>query len=111
MTDFKTNEYATNNNYGNTKYECIVSSPPFLIIWTQKRNVSLQVQIAVLFSECSGDDWVLKRRCQWFCKLLPPQFLPSEMEINGTDSSLNGTEANRTTSPVFIISTRYMTQW
>ncbi|KAK9304143.1 hypothetical protein QLX08_004409 [Tetragonisca angustula] len=33
------------------------------------------------------------------------------MEINGTDSSLNGTEANRTTSPVFIISTRYMTQW
>ncbi|XP_034184057.1 muscarinic acetylcholine receptor [Osmia lignaria lignaria] len=33
------------------------------------------------------------------------------MEINGTESSLNGTETNRTTSPVFIISTRYMTQW
>ncbi|XP_012136000.1 muscarinic acetylcholine receptor [Megachile rotundata] len=33
------------------------------------------------------------------------------METNGTDSSLNGTETNRTSSPVFIISTRYMTQW
>ncbi|CAK9821372.1 Muscarinic acetylcholine receptor gar-2 [Anthophora retusa] len=33
------------------------------------------------------------------------------MEANGTDSSLNGTETNRTSSPVFIISTRYMTQW
>ncbi|KOC64145.1 Muscarinic acetylcholine receptor M5 [Habropoda laboriosa] len=33
------------------------------------------------------------------------------MEVNGTDSSLNGTETNRTSSPVFIISTRYMTQW
>ncbi|CAL7940186.1 unnamed protein product [Xylocopa violacea] len=33
------------------------------------------------------------------------------MEANGTDNSLNGTEANRTSSPVFIISTRYMTQW
>ncbi|XP_017889289.1 muscarinic acetylcholine receptor M3 [Ceratina calcarata] len=33
------------------------------------------------------------------------------METNGTDPGLNSTETNRTSSPVFIISTHYMTQW
>ncbi|XP_076172534.1 muscarinic acetylcholine receptor [Ptiloglossa arizonensis] len=33
------------------------------------------------------------------------------MELNGTDNSLNGTETNRTSSPVFIISRHYMTEW
>ncbi|XP_076652196.1 muscarinic acetylcholine receptor [Halictus rubicundus] len=33
------------------------------------------------------------------------------MELNGTEISLNGTESNRTSSPVYIISTHYMAQW
>ncbi|XP_043259072.1 muscarinic acetylcholine receptor gar-2 [Colletes gigas] len=33
------------------------------------------------------------------------------MDLNGTDNSLNGTESNRTASPVFIISRHYMTEW
>ncbi|XP_031846201.2 muscarinic acetylcholine receptor [Nomia melanderi] len=33
------------------------------------------------------------------------------MELNVTDISLNGTDTNRTSSPVYIISTHYMMQW
>ncbi|KAL6262277.1 hypothetical protein P5V15_007372 [Pogonomyrmex californicus] len=33
------------------------------------------------------------------------------MEMNGTESSLNGTEVNRTSAPIFTIGTDYITQW
>ncbi|KAG7211608.1 hypothetical protein KM043_010863 [Ampulex compressa] len=33
------------------------------------------------------------------------------MEVNGTESSLNGTEANRTSAPIFTIGTDFITQW
>ncbi|XP_011865486.1 PREDICTED: probable muscarinic acetylcholine receptor gar-2 [Vollenhovia emeryi] len=33
------------------------------------------------------------------------------MEMNGTESSLNGTEVNRTSSPIFTIGTDFITQW
>ncbi|XP_015606052.1 uncharacterized protein LOC107272904 isoform X2 [Cephus cinctus] len=33
------------------------------------------------------------------------------MEANGTESSLNGTEANRTVTPIFTIGTDFITQW
>ncbi|XP_032684082.1 uncharacterized protein LOC116850205 [Odontomachus brunneus] len=33
------------------------------------------------------------------------------MEMNGTESSLNGTEVNRTSAPVFTIGTDFITQW
>ncbi|RLU27242.1 hypothetical protein DMN91_001043 [Ooceraea biroi] len=33
------------------------------------------------------------------------------MEMNGTESSLNGTEVNRTSAPIFAISTDFITQW
>ncbi|XP_011706297.1 PREDICTED: probable muscarinic acetylcholine receptor gar-1 isoform X2 [Wasmannia auropunctata] len=33
------------------------------------------------------------------------------MEMNGTESSLNGTEVNRTSAPIFTIGTDFITQW
>ncbi|XP_066591271.1 muscarinic acetylcholine receptor gar-2 isoform X2 [Prorops nasuta] len=33
------------------------------------------------------------------------------MEANGTESSLNGTEVNRTSAPIFTIGTDFITQW
>ncbi|XP_012288834.1 muscarinic acetylcholine receptor gar-2 [Orussus abietinus] len=33
------------------------------------------------------------------------------MELNGTDSGLNGTDVNRTVTPVFTIGTDFITQW
>ncbi|XP_043499694.1 muscarinic acetylcholine receptor M5 [Polistes fuscatus] len=33
------------------------------------------------------------------------------MEVNGTQSSLNGTEVNRTTAPIFTIGTDFITRW
>jgi hypothetical protein len=33
------------------------------------------------------------------------------MEMNGTESSLNGSEVNRTSAPIYTIGTDFITQW